>query len=119
MYVNINFFLHRNNVLDVTSQNSRCHRITLFGWELIPGSILHVHAFISVGESIDVMHKGTLIIKLRSSSKKYPRTYVLDQEDVNICWTPSKKGDRAKSESLFYVHIYLTHKFYINCSQNM
>ena len=44
------------------------------------------------------MKKGTLIIKLRSSSKKYPRKYFLDQEAVNICWTPSKKGDRAKSK---------------------
>lgn len=54
------------------------------------------HKFANVGDSLDVMHKGTLIIKLRSSSKKYPRKYFLDQEVVNIRWTPSKKGDRAK-----------------------
>ena len=56
------------------------------------------HAFVAVGDSLDVMHKGTLIIKLRSSSKKYPRKYFLDQEAVNVRWTPSKKGDRAKSK---------------------
>jgi len=59
------------------------------------------HKFANVGESIDVMRKGTLITKLRSSSKKYPRKYFLDQEAVNICWTPSKKGDKAKSKCLF------------------
>ena len=70
-------------------------------------SSVYIHLFylnvyiISVGESIDVMHKGTQIIKLRSSSKKYPRKYFLDQEAINICWTPSKKGDKAKSKSLF------------------
>ena len=61
-----------------------------------------------VGESIDVMHKGAMVIKLRSSSKKYPRKYFLDQEAVNISWTPSKKGDRAKSKSKLLFHIYLT-----------
>lgn len=54
------------------------------------------HKFANVGESIDVMHKGTVIIKLRSSSKKYPRKYFLDQQAANICWIPSKKGVRAK-----------------------
>ena len=78
-----------------------------------------LHAFIAVGDSIDVMHKGTLIIKLRSSSKKYPRKYFLDQETVNIRWTPSKKGDRAKSKGKFCVHIYLTAKLNCNCSQNI
>lgn len=54
------------------------------------------HKFANVGESIDVMRKGSLIIKLRSSSKKFPRKYYLDQEAENICWIPSKRGDRAK-----------------------
>lgn len=61
-----------------------------------------------VGESIDIMQKGALVIKLRSSSKKYPRKFFLDQQSLNIRWTPSKKGDRAKSKSNFQFNVNLT-----------
>ncbi|XP_029205460.2 1-phosphatidylinositol 4,5-bisphosphate phosphodiesterase eta-2-like isoform X3 [Acropora millepora] len=54
------------------------------------------HKFANVGESIEVMHAGTMVFKLRGLSKKYPRRYFLDQQAANIRWTPSKKGDRAK-----------------------
>ncbi|KAK2557748.1 1-phosphatidylinositol 4 [Acropora cervicornis] len=54
------------------------------------------HKFANVGESIEVMHAGTMVLKLRGLSKKYPRRYFLDQQAANIRWTPSKKGDRAK-----------------------
>ncbi|EDO46562.1 predicted protein [Nematostella vectensis] len=50
----------------------------------------------TVDESIALMRRGSELIKLRSASKKYPRTYFLDSELANISWTPSKKGDRAK-----------------------
>ncbi|XP_048580656.1 1-phosphatidylinositol 4,5-bisphosphate phosphodiesterase eta-2 isoform X2 [Nematostella vectensis] len=52
--------------------------------------------FATVDESIALMRRGSELIKLRSASKKYPRTYFLDSELANISWTPSKKGDRAK-----------------------
>ncbi|XP_015747809.1 PREDICTED: 1-phosphatidylinositol 4,5-bisphosphate phosphodiesterase eta-2-like [Acropora digitifera] len=54
------------------------------------------HKFANVGESIEFMHAGTMVLKLRGLSKKYPRRYFLDQQAANIRWTPSKKGDRAK-----------------------
>ncbi|KAJ7370301.1 calcium-dependent phospholipase C [Desmophyllum pertusum] len=85
---------------DILSHGARIAKTSVDRWRQFKhrraAKCAENHKFANVGESIDVMHKGTLIIKLRSSSKKYPRTYVLDQEDVNICWTPSKKGDRAK-----------------------
>lgn len=58
-----------------------------------------------VGESLEVMHAGTMVLKLRSLSKKYPRRYFLDQEAANVRWTPSKKGDRAKSKYAFTCHL--------------
>lgn len=58
-----------------------------------------------VGESIEVMHAGTMVLKLRGLSKKYPRRYFLDQQAANIRWTPSKKGDRAKSKYAFTCHL--------------
>ena len=51
-------------------------------------------------ESIILMQKGSEFIKLRNASKKYPRTYFLDPDLANLCWTPSKKGDRARSKFL-------------------
>ncbi|KAK3725311.1 hypothetical protein QZH41_002586 [Actinostola sp. cb2023] len=54
------------------------------------------HRFANAAESIILMQKGNEFIKLRNASKKYPRTYFLDDDLVNICWTPSKKGDRAR-----------------------
>ena len=58
-----------------------------------------------VGESIEVMHAGTMVLKLRGLSKKYPRRYFLDQQAANIRWTPSKKGDRAKSKYALTCHL--------------
>uniref|UniRef100_A0A6P8JAS0 Phosphoinositide phospholipase C n=1 Tax=Actinia tenebrosa TaxID=6105 RepID=A0A6P8JAS0_ACTTE len=54
------------------------------------------HKFANVGESIALMQNGSDFIKLRNASKKYPRTYFIDSALLNICWTPSKKGDRAR-----------------------
>ena len=64
-------------------------------------------AFIAVGDSLNVMHKGTLIIKPRSSSKKYPKRYFLDQEAVSVRWTPSQKWDRAKIIRSSFMFIFI------------
>ncbi|KAL9970552.1 hypothetical protein ACROYT_G022950 [Oculina patagonica] len=85
---------------DILSHGARIARKSVDRWRQFKhrraAKCAENHKFANVGDSIDVMHKGTHIIKLRSSSKKYPRKYYLDQEAVNIRWTPSKKGDRAK-----------------------
>jgi hypothetical protein len=49
------------------------------------------------------MQNGSDFIKLRNSSKKYPRNYHLDPDIANVCWTPSKKGDRARSKLIIVI----------------
>ena len=87
-----------------------CEKVHEFQFNLvIPG--LHFWCFlfwiIKVGESISFMQKGTSMIKLRTASKKYIRTYSLDKNSTTISWAPSKKGDRAKSKwECSYVCVY-------------
>lgn len=51
------------------------------------------------GDCIRAMQAGTDMIKIRSVTRHYKRTFVLDQEMASLTWKPStKKAEKAFSK---------------------